>query len=614
VKKILAIVLCSLLAVAAASCGANPATTSSDATSASAAPDAAAPDAGAPPESSSASPKAMSPNGEPTETSEKYFKYYDEPIALTTHMAFSSTWTWHSADDNENSNGLVRWIKDHTNISFSCNWNAPDDATNTQKLDLAFASNALPDVIQASPSQIAKYAAAGKLADMGALIEAYGSPLLKYAIQEAQDLTQGTFYLPYSYDGTAYAMPIMCDTLVYWWLPYVRGDLLDEIGMAVPSTLDEMEAAFAAYKEKHADGVALGMDNELIGLRTVMAGYEAYPGSWIDKGGQAVYGSIQPEVRQGLERLADWYNKGYLDPEFVTKDMMQLLADTGEGKVFALYTAWNVIGGNFQDMWANAEGSYLEVMPFPTGPSGKSGITTKVAFSPARAISAACEHPEALVYLLNQYWDSNYRNNLELRQTMKDEYGYEFHYPVTEVREEINKAEREADPTIPSLYDYPEELTGFGYFNDYASHYSWLYGLTGVIISVANDDFGQVARGAKGEMAAEDMTVSARATFEGWGSTPQGEQMLATFAKIYDYWEPLMGDERIFHVDAFTGPTTPAMLERQSYLDKLEAETFTRIIMGTQPIEAFDSFVGEWLGNGGDEITKEVNEWIGSTR
>ncbi|MDR1060228.1 MAG: extracellular solute-binding protein [Clostridiales bacterium] len=606
-KKTLAIALCFLLALAAASCGGQP-VAPSGATSAAPGTSATAASQGSEPSAAN----VATANGEPTETSEKYFKYYDDPIDLTTHMAFSSTWTWHSADDNENSNGLTRWIKDHTNINFSCSWNAPDDATNTQKLDLAFASNTLPDVIQASSSQIAKYAAAGKLADMGALIEAYGSPLLKYAIQEAQDLTQGTFYLPYSYGGTAYALPIMCDTLVYWWLPYVRGDLLDELGMAVPSTLDEMEAAFAAYKEKHPDGVALGMDNELIGLRTVMAGYEAYPGSWVEKGGQAVYGSIQPEVRQGLERLADWYRKGYLDPEFVTKDMMQLLADAGEGKVFSLYTAWNVIGGNFQDMWANVEGSRLEVMPFPAGPDGKSGIATKVAFSPARAVSAACEHPEALVYLLNQYWDSFYRNNLELRQTMKDKYGYEFHYPVTEVREEINKAEREADPALPSFYDYPEELTGFGYFNDYVSHYSWLYGLTGVVISVANDDFGQVARGAKGEMPAEDMTVSARSTFEGWGSTPQGGQMLATFAEIYDYWEPLMGDSQIFHVDAFTGPTTPAMLERQSYLDKLEAETFTRIIMGTQPIEAFDSFVGEWLANGGEDITREVNEWISS--
>ncbi len=42
--------------------------------------------------------------------------------------------------------------------------------------------------------------------------------------------------------------------------------------------------------------------------------------------------------------------------------------------------------------------------------------------------------------------------------------------------------------------------------------------------------------------------------------------------------------------------------------EKLEEETFAKIITGKAGIEAFDSFVEEWKASGGDEITKEVQE------
>ena len=56
------------------------------------------------------------------------------------------------------------------------------------------------------------------------------------------------------------------------------------------------------------------------------------------------------------------------------------------------------------------------------------------------------------------------------------------------------------------------------------------------------------------------------------------------------------------------------MVEKQTYLHKLEIETFAQIIMGTQPITAFDEFVTNWSANGGEDITKEVNDWYNSNK
>ncbi|MNW69226.1 hypothetical protein D3C74_481920 [compost metagenome] len=64
----------------------------------------------------------------------------------------------------------------------------------------------------------------------------------------------------------------------------------------------------------------------------------------------------------------------------------------------------------------------------------------------------------------------------------------------------------------------------------------------------------------------------------------------------------------------FTGPTTETMKSKLDYLNKLENQTFNEIIYGKQPLDSFDTFVSTWKSSGGDQITKEVNEWYDSVK
>jgi putative aldouronate transport system substrate-binding protein len=70
-------------------------------------------------------------------------------------------------------------------------------------------------------------------------------------------------------------------------------------------------------------------------------------------------------------------------------------------------------------------------------------------------------------------------------------------------------------------------------------------------------------------------------------------------------------DEDRFIQNQFFGAPTPAMVSRQSTLDTMELETFTKIIQG-ESIDEFDAFVDNWQQLGGEEITAEVNEWFAS--
>lgn len=42
--------------------------------------------------------------------------------------------------------------------------------------------------------------------------------------------------------------------------------------------------------------------------------------------------------------------------------------------------------------------------------------------------------------------------------------------------------------------------------------------------------------------------------------------------------------------------------------EKMEEETFAKIIMGKADISEFDTFVKNWKSQGGDQILKEIND------
>jgi putative aldouronate transport system substrate-binding protein len=59
----------------------------------------------------------------------------------------------------------------------------------------------------------------------------------------------------------------------------------------------------------------------------------------------------------------------------------------------------------------------------------------------------------------------------------------------------------------------------------------------------------------------------------------------------------------------FNGEPTATMKKKWEQLQTMEKQVYTNIIYGKETLEAFDKFVQDWKAQGGDEITKEINEW-----
>lgn len=543
------------------------------------------------------------------------FHKYEEPITLTTHAVVTTNNVFQEGDSAE-SNGMTRWYENELGIQWKMAWTSGDSESNSQRLDLAFASDDLPDVINPSIAQLAKYVAAGKIQPLDDLIEQYASPLVKWAIKDVEEQTAGAFFAPVTIGGHIYALPQMSDTLAWWTNNFIRTDILEEMGCEMPTTLAELEAIFDKYIEMYPGQypVVLSKDLQDSGntFQTVLTACNAYMDMWMeDENGELVYTSIQPEMRTALERMATWYEKGYIDPEFVVVDGNKETEIVSGGDWLFCYGYWWKIA-TFCNTWANVEGSEISAVPFLLGDDGTCSVMKNAWYTSINAITTSCEHPEAAIYALNAFWDSYYRNDVELREMLAAE-GYNWHYPVTEPRDPINvdevneKYSYVAEPKLLWKFDYPEELVGPGFMNDYYTHGNLTYGFYGRLCSRANNDYATIAAAVKAGMDESLLTEEAKQTWKGWYQS--NPKMLTTFATSYDIWKDLP-----IKVNKFCTSDTPAMVEKNAYLQKLELECFTNIIMGTKPIEAFDQFVEDWKTNGGDLITQEVNEWYASTK
>ncbi|MGG4034838.1 extracellular solute-binding protein [Paenibacillus cisolokensis] len=78
----------------------------------------------------------------------------------------------------------------------------------------------------------------------------------------------------------------------------------------------------------------------------------------------------------------------------------------------------------------------------------------------------------------------------------------------------------------------------------------------------------------------------------------------------FDLYDNLRRIEDHAIPNAFTGAPTEAMSKYRAKLNELKMEElFTKIVMGIEPLDAFDRFAEQWREAGGDEMTREVNEW-----
>ncbi|WP_321573847.1 extracellular solute-binding protein [Paenibacillus sp. P13VS] len=470
-------------------------------------------------------------------------------------------------------NRWTRLYEEELGIQIRYDWIATGDVYN-QKLGVALASGRFPDVVKVNPYQLRQLSNAGLIEDLTEVYQTQATPLTK-KILEAEG--RGAFDAA-TINGRLMAIPessSSIETAQYLW---IRKDWLDKLDLQPPKTMEDVLNISEAFTEGDPDGngkndtYGMAMTSYLwdpvMGISGFMAGYEAYPNIWIkDKKGNLVYGGIQPEVKQALEKLQNLYLNGQVDPEFAYKNGSKESRLVQDGKIGMLYgEQWTP----FMLQTTRDKDPDAEWQAYPLVAESGKDIRVPLRSNTGQyfAVKKGFAHPEVIVKLMNLHLDKNWGEQAEYEKYYNDD----------------SLAVWKLSPVTPfpgtKNIDAYRDIRDATEKGDYSS-------LENEALAIHKRIVAYDSEGVK----------------SGWGwKQTYGPSGAFSIADAYDLNGQLMYDE-------YTGGITESMVDRQIILRDLQLEAYMNIILGS-PLEEFDRFVDDWYKLGGEEITSEVNAWF----
>lgn len=249
----------------------------------------------------------------------------------------------------------------------------PYDQLNSKLVSSAGAQTG-PDVVVFNGADASTLALGGALAPMD---EYWG---------EFADAAQFPDSVIHKLDGKIYGVQGYVNLLGLWY----NADILAEIGVAAPTTIDELEAAMAKAKEAGYGGITLS------GLPNSQGEWQGYP--WLSADGFNYDTPDEAALTSGLERVRGWVDNGFLTQEAVTWDQTVPFQQFATGKyAFAE-------NGNWQMGTAAADADFeYGVVPLPLGESGQVYLGGE-----GEGIGAFSENKDlAWKYLSETYYDKD---------------------------------------------------------------------------------------------------------------------------------------------------------------------------------------------------------------
>jgi len=186
--------------------------------------------------------------------------------------------------------------------------------------------------------------------------------------------------------------------------PIVRKDFMDKFGLKAPVTIDDWENVLTTFKENGIEVPFSGLKSNMI--KTF---YPAFGGTfgWYQDNGKIVYGQAQPQYKDFLAKMNDWYNKGLIDRDFPAKDDANTTADILNGKSGA-YIGYAGSGlGTMVEAGKDVEGFDLMGVQYPVMKKGdKNAEYSEInkivsAGGVSTAISKKCKNVELAARFLD---------------------------------------------------------------------------------------------------------------------------------------------------------------------------------------------------------------------
>lgn len=367
-------------------------------------------------------------------------------------------------------------------------------------------------------------------------------------------------------DGKNYGFPTAWPLGDHSRVMSMRVDWLENLGMGVPETLEELEEALYAFRNDDPDGngkkdtyglsfYSSSSRATIEAFNPIYGAYGVHPYLFQVKDGKFVYGGIQPEIKEALSLLNKWYKDGVLDPSFFVDNYNTFQEKWINGKFGLIPDTWWWTAGPSQKYYSGAlydpvvkanPSAKPTTMAPPAGPDGDRGMAQRTVMEviPFIVFGKHLEEDQDKIRRWFEIWD-------ELLNT--EEWSVKLYHGDLGVT--YKRGEGNAIEWIPP-YDTAEKRQEYGmnYFS-----------------MVPNYDIYDTA------------------TKDGaWIAQERGKA--------------------IGPMDAISNYPLQAWTKYRVNLDTIMETAYVAFITGQRPLSEFDDFVDQWLQAGGQEVINEATD------
>ena len=458
-----------------------------------------------------------------------------------------------------------------------------ENSKREELMNLRIAGGDIPDIFFCSSlPTFAKWAEEGILAEIP-------QDLLKRLWTVSYDQIEAlhsAYFNENKVDGKIYGLRSIWAMSLYRQLIAWRKDWLASVGInKIPETFAEAEDAFYRFANNDPDGngkkdtYAFSLD----GMTAIFGAYGLIPGTlskgasgpagpWIiGSDGNVVNSRVLPETREAIEKMAQWYKDGLIDPEFITGENTG-----GDGNISHAFITGKIGMSTRQSFYAWM-------------PAQISGGYQGINYTELEKIYPG-EVDNVLGY--GGPLDIPGKNSVLPQPPKLQNTSYVFSYELTE--KEPDKLGK-----ILSMMEY---------WQSDAEHFRTAHmGLQGVHW---------------------DLFDGAPGAIEPYSNVSElckiGGQQTMSFIRIpqiqfdmIDVGHGIFAAAQSCDNGGLQNAINGVLPSAAKYTDEqqtLYEEMLLSIITGDKPITAFDTFVDEWYKLGGEILTKEANELYQSTR
>lgn len=279
-----------------------------------------------------------------------------------------------------------------------------------EQFSLLLADGNLPDLMEYAwmnyPGGPEKAIRDGNIMALNEVFEKYCPNVMKY-LEENPDVDK----MIKTDDGNYYVFPFVRgdEALCHTIGPMLREDWLEELGLEVPTTIDEWHTVLTAFKEKKGAAAPFTWEYTMEALTQENPFAYAYGASktyYIGSDKKVHFGAVEDGYKQYLTTFNQWYKEGLIDQDLATLALDQVSAKMTNGQGGASM-GW---AGSRMGTWITAaqktDPNYMLVAaPYPTlekGAKPEMGqIDNRYPNQGCVAITTSCKNVELAARLLD---------------------------------------------------------------------------------------------------------------------------------------------------------------------------------------------------------------------